>query len=96
MEIPTCIQWWEIVASGVLVVPLLQWLKTLPKIGPFVEQWAMFLAMILPGLFAAIASAATGYCDQVDPILWIAVLAGATYLINQLVYWIGKKTSLVK
>ena len=96
MSIPTCVEWWQIVASGVFVVPLLQWLKTLPRIGPIVEQWAAFLAMILPGLFAAVASAATGYCDRVDPILWIAVFAGGTYLINQIVYHLGKKTSLVK
>ena len=96
MSIPTCVEFWIWFAGGVFIVPLIEWLKTLPKVGPILAQWAWLLAPMLSALVPAIASAATPLCGKIDPLLWIALYAGITYLINQLVYWIGKKTSLVK
>ena len=90
MSVPTCVEWWQLVGSGILVVPLLQLLKKLPVIGTFVGDWSAFLAMVLPGLMTAIAQSVTPYCERIDPLVWIALFAGGSYLIGQLTYWLSK------
>lgn len=90
MEIPTCVSFWALVATGAFIVPLLGLLKNLKIIGPIVEQWAWLLAPLLSALAPAVAAAATPYCAKVNPWLWIAAYAGLVYLVSQLVYWINR------
>jgi hypothetical protein len=91
-----CISFWAWVAMGSFIVPLLQWLKGLPKIGPVVAAWAFLLAPMLSALAPVLAQAAQPYCALIDPLLWTGIYALVTYAISQLAYWIGKKTALVK
>jgi hypothetical protein len=92
----TCLSFWAFIAAGSFVVPLLQWLKVLPKVGPVMAQWAFLLAPLLSALAPVIAQAASPYCALVDPLLWTAIYALATYAISQIVYQVGKKSGLVK
>ena len=87
----SCISFFVFIASGVFIVPLLQFLKTLPKVGAFIAQWAVFIAPLLSALAPVIAQAATPYCAVVDPLLWTFLYAGAVYLVSQLTYWLSKR-----
>jgi hypothetical protein len=91
-----CLSFWAFIAAGSFVVPLLQFLKALPKVGPVVEQWAFLVAPLLSALAPAIAQAAMPLCQVLDPLLWTAIYALATYAISQIVYQVGKKSGLVK
>lgn len=89
-----CISFWVWVASGVFIVPLLAFLKALPRVGVYVERWAMWIAPVLAALAPQIAQAMTGYCAVIDPALWAFLYAGAVYLVSQLAYWAAKQAGV--
>ena len=89
-----CISFWVWIASGVVIVPLMAWLKTLPQVGAIVEQWAFLIAPLLSALAPVIASAASPLCGKIDPLAWTFIYAGAVYLISQIVYWTTKKAGV--
>jgi hypothetical protein len=86
-----CVPFWTWVASGVFIVPLLGWLKTLPKVGPVIEQWAFLVAQILAVLAPVVANAATPYCAKIDPLVWTGAYAFVAYAVSQLVFWVNKR-----
>jgi hypothetical protein len=94
----TCVQWFEWLATGIVIVPLLAWLKTLPNVGTFIEKYAGFFAPFLAFLLPQIAKWLSPYCAVIDPLAWAAILTAATYLVSQILYytakWIGEKTGV--
>jgi hypothetical protein len=88
----TCVEFWVWFGSGVVIVPLLGWLKGLPKIGAVVAQWAWLLAPALSAILPQIAEIVQPHCASVDPLLWSAIYAALTYLVSQLVFWVNKQT----
>lgn len=90
-----CISFIVWVGSGVFLVPLLQWLKKLPSIGPIVEQWAWILAPLLAAVVPVIAESLKPYCAIIDPQLWVFLYAALVYLVSQIVYYIAKKTAVI-
>lgn len=92
---PTCVEFWIWFGSGVVIVPLLQLLKKLPSVGPIVEQWAWLLAPMLAAVLPQIANAVSPFCAAIDPVLWIAIYAGLSYLVSQLLYWLGVKFGVI-
>jgi len=95
MEVPTCVSFWAWVATGAFVVPLMQWLKKLPRVGPVLDAWAWLVAPMLSTIAPAIATAASPYCGRIDPWAWVALYGGFVYLVSQIAYWVGKKAKLV-
>lgn len=95
MEIPTCVSFFVWLATGVFIVPLLEVLKKLPKVGSIIAQLAFVLAPILAVLAPVIADLATAQCSKINPALWVVAYAGITYLFSQLTYWLGKKSGIV-
>ena len=96
MAIPTCVEWFVWLASGVFIVPLLELLKKVPTVGPVVAQLAWIIAPLLAVLAPVIAEAGTAQCPKVDPLLWIMAYTGLTYLFSQVTYWLAKKAGVVK
>jgi len=95
--IPTeCVPFWAWVATGVFIVPLLQWLKLLPRVGEYVKEWAWLLAPLLSAVAPVVAERMTQYCDKIDPLLWVCLYSAVAYLLSQLVYWLSKKATLIK
>lgn len=88
---PTCIEWFSWLASGVVLVPLLAWLKTVPKIGAVIEQYAWLIAPLLAALLPQIAHALQSYCAVVDPLAWAVIYTALVYFASQIVYWVAKK-----
>ena len=87
-----CVSFWVWVASGVAIVPLLAFLKKLPEpVGPIVSQAAWLLAPLLAAVAPVLAQWGTGYCGAIDPNLWTIMYLSVSYLVSQLVYWLGKK-----
>jgi hypothetical protein len=91
----TCVEWFVWLGSGVVVVPLLQWLKKLPRVGAYVDRLAWLAAPLLSAILPQLASALTPYCAKIDPLGWAAILTGMTYLVSQIVYWVSKETGRV-
>lgn len=88
---PTCVEFWVWLGSGIVIVPLLVWLKTLPKVGEIVETNAWVIAPLLAAVLPQIAQKLTPYCAVIDPVAWVAIYAGLTYLVSQIVYHISKR-----
>jgi hypothetical protein len=91
-----CVSFWVWLASGVVIVPLIGFLKKLPSVGPIFEQWAWLLAPMLAAIFPQVATALTPYCAKIDPLLWSVIMAALAYLVSQIVYWVNKKTGASK
>jgi len=89
-----CVDVLALVASGVLIVPLLTLLKLLPKVGAFVEQWAMWIAPLLSALAPLVAQALSPMCAKIEPGLWLGMYWLATYAISQMTYWLGKQAGI--
>jgi hypothetical protein len=90
----TCVEFWVWLGSGVVIVPLLAWLKTLPRVGAIFEQWAWIVAPLLAAVLPQVASLVQPYCAKLDPLLWTAIYAGLSYLVSQLLYWLAKKSGV--
>ena len=89
-----CIEFWAWFGSGVVLVPLLAWLKSFPKVGEFIDKNAWIVAPMLAALLPQIAQFFTEYCAVIDPKLWAVIMAGLTYLVSQVLYWTNKKLGI--
>lgn len=89
-----CISFWAWAGSGVVIVPLLAWAKSLGTVGPIIKEWAWILAPMLAALLPQIASVFTPYCAVIDPLLWATIMAALAYLVSQVLYWTGKKAGV--
>jgi hypothetical protein len=90
-----CVSVVVFIGSGAAIVPLLEWLKKLPRIGEIVNQWAFLLAPMLAALVPVIAEATTPLCYKIDANLWLAAYYGITFLVTYLTYRIGKMTGKI-
>lgn len=87
----TCIELFIWLGSGVIIVPLLGFLKRLPAVGPMADQWAWILAPLLAAVLPQIATALSPYCGKVDPALWFVIYTALAYLVSQIIYYVNRK-----
>ena len=96
MVIPNCVEFLMLVISGALVVPVLELLKKIPwGIGTWVTSAAKWIALVLAALFPQFGEALLPQCPKLDPMLWVVLYAGVSYLVSQFVYWVGKDAGKV-
>ncbi len=91
----TCLEFAVWFGSGVLIVPLMELLKKLPKVGPIFGSWAWLLAPLLAAILPQIAALAPPVCAVIDPALWAVVYMALAYLVSQILYWLTKKSGIV-
>ena len=94
-SIPSCIDFWQLFATGIFAVPLIEFLKKLPKVGEFFDRMGWVLAYLIPALAATVAQAVTPYCDKINVWAWVAFYAALMFAIEQLVYRVGKLTKRI-
>jgi hypothetical protein len=85
-----CVELMVWMGSGVALVPLLQLLKQLPKVGAIIGQYAWLLTPVIAAILPQLAALASPMCAKIDPLLWAVIYAALTYLVSQVVYYLSK------
>jgi hypothetical protein len=95
-EIPSWVDFWQMIGTGIFIVPLLQWLKRLPEPwGSTINNWAWLWAPLLNALAPIISQLVLQRWPVVDAWAWIALYAGLAYLVNQITYWLARKAGRI-
>ena len=93
--IPSWLEFVAWIGSAAFVVPIVEWLKTLPRIGAWVERSAFLLVAVLTAAAPVLSQALLEHLPSIDAWLWTALYAAAMFGINQFVYKAGKATGKI-